>query len=104
MSGQRSGAWAILFARLVLGFIFFMAGVFKVFSLTPAGHVRKFLFLLVLPRHEAASPWTPSSRCVRARSEGARLAAMSVVYADVSMVKEGGAWKFDKEFGATSHD
>jgi uncharacterized membrane protein YphA (DoxX/SURF4 family) len=24
-----------------LGFIFFMAGVFKVFSLTPAGHVRK---------------------------------------------------------------
>ena len=37
----RSRAWAILFARLVLGFIFFMAGVFKVFSMTPAGHVRK---------------------------------------------------------------
>jgi uncharacterized membrane protein YphA (DoxX/SURF4 family) len=37
----RSRAWAILFARLVLGFIFFMAGVFKVFSLTPVGHVRK---------------------------------------------------------------
>ena len=37
----RSRAWAILFARLVLGVIFFMAGVFKVFSLTPAGHVRK---------------------------------------------------------------
>lgn len=34
-------AWAILFARLVLGFIFFMAGVYKVFDLTPAGHVRK---------------------------------------------------------------
>ena len=37
----RSRAWALLFARLVLGFIFFMAGVFKVFDLTPVGHVRK---------------------------------------------------------------
>ena len=37
----RSRAWAILFARLVLGFIFYMAGVFQVFSLTPVGHVRK---------------------------------------------------------------
>ena len=37
----RPRAWAILFARLVLGFIFFMAGVYKVFSLGPAGHVRK---------------------------------------------------------------
>jgi putative oxidoreductase len=37
----RSRAWAILFARLVLGLIFFMAGVFKVFSLTPVGHVRR---------------------------------------------------------------
>ena len=37
----RSRAWALLFARLVLGFIFFMAGGFKVFSLTPVGHVRK---------------------------------------------------------------
>jgi uncharacterized membrane protein YphA (DoxX/SURF4 family) len=37
----RSRAWALLFARLVLGFIFFMAAVFKVFSLTPVGHVRK---------------------------------------------------------------
>jgi uncharacterized membrane protein YphA (DoxX/SURF4 family) len=40
----RARSWAILFARLVLGFIFFMAGVYKVFTLTPAGHVRK-LFL-----------------------------------------------------------
>ncbi len=40
-SGAGSRAWAILFARLVLGFIFFMAGVYKVFDLTPAGHVRK---------------------------------------------------------------
>ncbi len=37
----RSRAWALLFARLVLGFIFFMAGVFKVFDMTPVGHVRK---------------------------------------------------------------
>jgi uncharacterized membrane protein YphA (DoxX/SURF4 family) len=40
-SDSRSRAWALLFARLTLGLIFFMAGVFKVFSLTPAGHVRK---------------------------------------------------------------
>src|SRR5689334_24229286 len=35
-------AWAILFARGILGLIFFMAGVYKVFELTPAGHVRRF--------------------------------------------------------------
>jgi len=34
-------AWAILFARGVLGFIFFMAGVYKVFQLGPLGHARK---------------------------------------------------------------
>lgn len=45
-------AWAILFARLVLGLIFFMAGVFKVFSLTPAGHVRKWF----LPYQETFLP------------------------------------------------
>jgi uncharacterized membrane protein YphA (DoxX/SURF4 family) len=33
--------WAILFARGVLGLIFFMAGVYKVFSLTPVGHAHK---------------------------------------------------------------
>jgi uncharacterized membrane protein YphA (DoxX/SURF4 family) len=38
---RRAQAWAILFARLVLGFIFFMAGVYKVFTLTPSGHVRR---------------------------------------------------------------
>jgi uncharacterized membrane protein YphA (DoxX/SURF4 family) len=38
---SRSRAWALLFARLVLGLIFFMAGVYKVFSLTPVGHVRR---------------------------------------------------------------
>ena len=35
-------AWALLLARLVLGLIFFMAGVHKVFMMGPAGHVREF--------------------------------------------------------------
>ena len=35
-------AWAILFARLVLGLIFFMAGTFKVFQLGPLEHARKY--------------------------------------------------------------
>lgn len=35
-------AWAILFARLVLGLIFFMAGVMKVFQLGPLIHARKY--------------------------------------------------------------
>ena len=35
-------AWAMFFARGVLGLIFFMAGVYKVFELGPAGHVRRF--------------------------------------------------------------
>lgn len=40
-STAKSRGWALLFARLVLGLIFFMAGVYKVFGLTPAGHVRR---------------------------------------------------------------
>lgn len=36
------GAWALLFARLVLGLIFGMAGWGKVFLLTPAGHAHKY--------------------------------------------------------------
>jgi len=52
MTDQRSSghqiraglAWAVLFARAVLGLIFFMAGVYKVFQQGPAGHVRQ-LFL-----------------------------------------------------------
>ena len=40
-SAARSRAWAILFARLVLGLIFLMAGIYKVWNLTPAGHVRR---------------------------------------------------------------
>jgi len=39
-----NSAWAIFFARAVLGLIFFMAGVYKVFQLGPTGHVR-WLFL-----------------------------------------------------------
>jgi uncharacterized membrane protein YphA (DoxX/SURF4 family) len=35
-------AWAILFARLILGLIFFMAGVMKVFQLGPLEHARKY--------------------------------------------------------------
>lgn len=34
-------AWAILFARLVLGLIFLMAGVMKVFQMGPLNHARK---------------------------------------------------------------
>jgi thiosulfate dehydrogenase (quinone) large subunit len=41
-AGAGNASWAIFFARAVLGLIFFMAGVYKVFQLTPAGHVRKY--------------------------------------------------------------
>ncbi len=33
-------AWAIFFCRAVLGLIFFMAGVYKCFVMTPLGHAR----------------------------------------------------------------
>jgi len=39
---RTNRAWALLFARGVLGFIFFMAGVYKTFHMTPLGHARKF--------------------------------------------------------------
>jgi len=35
-------AWALLLARIVLGLIFFMAGVMKVFQLGPVEHARKY--------------------------------------------------------------
>ena len=41
-AGSIDRAWAILFARLVLGLIFFMAGVMKVFQLGPLNHARKY--------------------------------------------------------------
>ncbi|MEP6847589.1 MAG: DoxX family protein [Acidobacteriota bacterium] len=41
-SNDTNKAWAILFARLVLGLIFFMAGEWKVFQLGPVEHVKMF--------------------------------------------------------------
>lgn len=41
---NTSICWAIFFARLILGIIFFMAGVWKVFQLGPINHART-LFL-----------------------------------------------------------
>src|ERR1700730_13852372 len=42
MNPNFNRAWALLFARLVLGPIFFMAGVMKVFQLGPIEHARKY--------------------------------------------------------------
>src|SRR5213592_973862 len=42
MTDALTRAWALLFARLVLGLIFFMAGFWKTFQLGPAGHVRRY--------------------------------------------------------------
>ncbi len=41
-SSVSGRSWALLFARLVLGLIFFMAGVWKVFQLGPLQHARKY--------------------------------------------------------------
>ncbi|HET7503830.1 MAG TPA: MauE/DoxX family redox-associated membrane protein [Kofleriaceae bacterium] len=45
-------AWAIVFARLVLGLIFFMAGCYKVFEQGPLEHARKWF----LPYHDTFLP------------------------------------------------
>jgi len=42
ISNLFARAWAALFARSVLGLIFFMAGVYKVFKLGPLEHARKY--------------------------------------------------------------
>ena len=42
MKTNLNRAWALLFARLILGLIFFMAGVMKVFQLGPIEHARKY--------------------------------------------------------------
>jgi uncharacterized membrane protein YphA (DoxX/SURF4 family) len=42
MNNNLRRAWAVLFARLVLGLIFFMAGFWKVFQLGPLEHARKY--------------------------------------------------------------
>ena len=41
MKSKATRSWAIFFAREVLGLIFFMAGVYKVFQLGPLNHARK---------------------------------------------------------------
>src|SRR6478672_10467975 len=41
MDATTNWAWAILFARLVFGLIFFMAGVYKVFQQGPIEHARQ---------------------------------------------------------------
>ena len=51
-------AWAILFARLVLGLIFFMAGVMKVFQLGPLNHARKYFLPFADTFLPVWSPWT----------------------------------------------
>jgi uncharacterized membrane protein YphA (DoxX/SURF4 family) len=42
MNLERQRGLAVLFARLVLGLIFFMAGFWKVFQLGPLEHARKY--------------------------------------------------------------
>jgi uncharacterized membrane protein YphA (DoxX/SURF4 family) len=42
MNNSLRRVWAVLFARLVLGLIFFMAGFWKVFQLGPLEHARKY--------------------------------------------------------------
>jgi len=46
-------AWAVFFVRWVLGLIFLMAGFWKTFELTPAGHVRRFFL------GDFAATWIP---------------------------------------------
>ncbi|MDQ3698279.1 MAG: DoxX family protein [Gemmatimonadota bacterium] len=46
-------SWAILFARAILGFIFFMAGEWKVFDLGPLEHARR---LFVIPYADTFLP------------------------------------------------
>jgi len=42
MKSNSTRSWAVFFAREVLGLIFFMAGVYKVFQLGPLNHARKY--------------------------------------------------------------
>ena len=41
-SNSTGRTWAIFFGRAILGLIFFMAGVWKVFQLGPVQHARRF--------------------------------------------------------------
>ena len=42
MRAPTDRAWAIFFCRAILGLIFFMAGVYKCFVMTPFGHARRY--------------------------------------------------------------
>lgn len=42
MTRPSDRAWAIFFCRAVLGLIFFMAGLYKCFVMTPLGHARQY--------------------------------------------------------------
>lgn len=42
MSRLTDRSWVIFFSRAILGLIFFMAGVYKCFQMTPLGHARRF--------------------------------------------------------------
>jgi uncharacterized membrane protein YphA (DoxX/SURF4 family) len=42
VSTESQRSWAVLFARIVLGLIFFMAGCWKIFQLGPLEHARKY--------------------------------------------------------------
>ncbi len=42
MKYPNDRAWAILFCRSILGLIFFMAGIYKCFVMTPFGHAQRF--------------------------------------------------------------
>ena len=56
---RRDMAWALLFARLILGLIFFIAGEWKIFELGPLEHARQ---LFVAPYADTLLPswalWT----------------------------------------------
>ena len=42
MRAPTDRAWAIFFCRAILGLIFFMAGAYKCFVMTPFGHARRY--------------------------------------------------------------
>ena len=42
MKAPSDRAWAIFFCRTTLGLIFFMAGIYKCFVMTPLGHARHY--------------------------------------------------------------
>jgi uncharacterized membrane protein YphA (DoxX/SURF4 family) len=61
IDNDAAKAWAIFFARAVLGLIFLMAGCWKVFTLGPAGHVRRYFLPFEDTFLPAWSLWTVGS-------------------------------------------